>query len=99
MNETKPILDEQTTRLLSLPRGSERHFNHFQIVIAILHLAGPLSPTRDQLQILSRIRRKRFIAVLKYLVDTGAVIKFGDGTKHKGPFKYRLPTDTEKPRF
>lgn len=89
MIEPKKLLSEQIELLLSLPRGPERRDNHFRIVAAILHLAGPLSPTRDQLQKLSRIRRKRFIQVLRYLVDTGAVTKFGQGTK-EDPFKFRL---------
>ncbi|OQW48545.1 MAG: hypothetical protein A4S09_13670 [Proteobacteria bacterium SG_bin7] len=89
MNDTKPILDEQIKLLLSLPRGPKRRDNHFRIVAAILHLAHPLSPTRDQLQKLSRIRRKRFIQVLRYLVDTGTVIRTGEGTK-ESPFRYRL---------
>ncbi len=91
MKEINLNLPETSRRLLTLPRGKERYDSHFHIVMAILDLARPGSPTRDQLQVLARIRRKRFIAVLKYLVDTGAVIKFGQGTK-EDPFRYQLPS-------
>lgn len=90
MKETNLNLPEASQRLLTLPRGKERYDSHFHIVIAILDLAHPGAPTRDQLQKLVRIRRRRFIQVLRYLVDTGAVIKFGQGTKQEGPFRYRL---------
>lgn len=91
MKETNLNLPEASQRLLTLPRVKERYDSHFHIVMAILELARPGSPTRDQLQKLTRIRRKRFIAVLRYLVETGSVIKFGQGTK-QDPFRYRLPS-------
>lgn len=99
MKETNLNLPEASRRLLTLPRGKERHKSHFHIIMAILDLAWPACPTRDQLQVLSRIRRKRFIAVLRYLVDTGAVIKFGEGTKRNGPFRYRLADEHRTPKF
>jgi predicted transcriptional regulator len=94
MNKTKPEPEsmnqtEPNHRLLTLPRGRERRESHFQIVIATLQFLYPERPTRDLLQKASRIRRKRFIVVLKQLVESGAVIKSGKGTK-KDPFKYCL---------
>ena len=91
MKDTNLNLPETSRHLLTLPRGKERYDSHFHIVTAILDLARPGAPTRDQLQKLVRIRRRRFIQVLRYLVDTGAVIKFGEGTK-EDPFRYRLPS-------
>jgi hypothetical protein len=91
MNETEPMKEDEIKRLLALPRGQERLKNHYRIILAILNIAGPQSPTRDQLQKLTRIRRKRFIEVLRYLMHTRSVVRFGDGTK-ESPFRYRLPS-------
>ena len=76
-------------QLLTLPRGKERRESHFQIVLATLRFLSPEYPTRDQLQKASRIRRKRFIQVLKYLLNTGTVVKFGAGEK-RNPFLFKL---------
>lgn len=91
MNETEPMKEEEINRLLALPRGKERLKNHYRIILAVLHLAGPHSPTRDQLQKLTRIRRKRFIEVLRFLMHTRSVVRFGEGTK-ESPFRYRIPS-------
>lgn len=91
MNETDPMKEEEIKRLLALPRGEERLRSHWRIVLAILHLASPHCPTRDQLQKLTRIRRKRFIEVLRYLMHTRSVVRSGQGTK-EDPFRYRLPS-------
>lgn len=91
MKDMNLKLPETSHHLLTLPRGQERYDSHFHIVMAILDLARPGAPTRDQLQKLVKIRRRRFIQVLRYLVDTGSVIKFGQGTK-EDPFRYRLPS-------
>lgn len=91
MNETETMKEEEIKRLLALPRGQERLQNHWRIILAMLHLARPYFPTRDQLQKLTRIRRKRFIEVLRYLMYTRSVIRSGQGTK-EDPFRYRLPS-------
>lgn len=91
MNETESMKEEEIKRLLALPRGQERLKSHWRIVLAILHIARPHCPTRDQLQKLTKIRRKRFIEVLRYLMYTRSVVRFGQGTK-EDPFRYRLPS-------
>lgn len=71
-------------RLLTLGRGRERRESHFHIVIETLRELDPQMPSRDQLQKIVRIRRKRFIRVLQYLVNTGTVIRTGSGKKNDG---------------
>ena len=69
-------------------RDERRHAHHLLIIESLKRRVG-VSPTRDELQELAKIRRKRFIQILNYLLKTGDVEKFGQGRKGE-PFRYRL---------
>jgi len=83
--------DDETNanELLTMGRGKARTFNHPHIIMTVLRKLKGQMPTRDQLQKFSRIRRKRFIVVLKHLLDTGSVTRVGEGTKFS-PYLYAL---------
>lgn len=81
--------DNTAHDLLTMGRGKDRTFNHPHIIMAVLRELKDQTPTRDQLQKLSRIRRRRFIVVLKHLLDSGSIIRVGAGTKFS-PFLYAL---------
>jgi hypothetical protein len=69
-------------------RDERRHAHHLLIIEALRRTVG-VSPTRDELQAFAKIRRKRFIQVLSYLIKTGDVERFGQGRKGE-PFRYKL---------
>ena len=76
--------------LLTMKRGRQRRAAHGHIVIETLRAITGGAPTKDELQKLSRIRRDRFIPVLKYLIGAGAVVRSGTGRKFD-PFRFSLP--------
>lgn len=69
-------------------RDERRHAHHLLIIEALRRKVGE-SPTRDELQEFAKIRRKRFIQVLAYLLRTGDIERFGKGKKGE-PFRYKL---------
>ena len=72
--------DNNVFEILTMKRGQRRRMAyHLIIVEALRALSG--KPTRDELQKFSKIRRKRFIQVLKHLLETESVKRFGTGTK------------------
>ena len=75
--------------ILTMKRGNRRRASLGQIVIETLRATRGM-PSKDELQKLSRIRRDRFLPVLKYLVDARFVSRAGTGRKGD-PFLYRLP--------
>lgn len=77
-------------------RGKARRSQERQIIIAALQAVEPKAPTKTNLQRLSRLRRKKFLAVLRYLVDCGVVLKLRDGVKGD-PHRYRL-TQAYRPK-
>jgi hypothetical protein len=80
---------DESYRILTLPRGKGRRHSHHLIIIETLRtLTGP-QPTRDELQKLVRIQRKRFLKLLKYLQETGNVERIGNGSKGD-PYRYQL---------
>lgn len=85
-------LDEEEGRandILTMPRGQARRMAHGLIIIETLRAISGGKPTRDQLQKFSKLRRKRFIQVLKHLLETASVIRSGSGTKFD-PYRYEL---------
>lgn len=81
--------DNNAHEILNMQRGQAKRMAHGLIVIETLrHISGG-KPTRDQLQKFSRLRRKRFIQVLKQLLETESVVRSGSGTKFD-PFRYAL---------
>jgi len=74
--------------ILTMKRGQQRRMSLPLIVIETLRATSG-KPTRDQLQKFSRIRRKRFIPILKHLLETDSVVRTGSGTKFD-PFRYAL---------
>ena len=84
-----PGFFEPGYEIINLRRSENRKHAHHLIVIEFLKGMVGINPTRDQLQKLVRIRRRRFIQVLKYLINCGEVIKVGTGLKGD-PFRYRL---------
>jgi hypothetical protein len=83
-----PFFDDAYA-VLNQKRGANRRMSHNHIIIETLRVLREQKPTRDQLQKLSKIRRKRFIAVLKYLIEMGSVRRLGTGTKFD-PYLYVL---------
>lgn len=69
-------------------RDLRKHAHHAIIIETLRGMTGQM-PTRDQLQKFVRIRRKRFIQILKYLLETQDVERTGTGSKNC-PFRYRL---------
>lgn len=76
-------------RLFNLRRGAEKRQRAWEIIVEVLKAVSPKCPTRDQLQKLCRIRRKKFIGLLKSLIETGTIHKVGSGTKGD-PFVYAI---------
>jgi hypothetical protein len=72
-----------------MPRGQAKRMAHGLIVIETLREICGGKPTRDQLQKFSKIRRKRFILLLKHLIETESVKRIGSGTKFD-PYLYEL---------
>ena len=75
--------------LLTLKRGEQRIDSLAEFIVAALKNCT-VSPTKDELQKLSQIRRDRFLPVLRDLIGTGAINRTGTGLKGE-PFRYRLP--------
>lgn len=75
--------------ILNQKRGQNRRMTHGLIVIETLRAISGGKPTRDQLQKFSKIRRKRFIVVLKHLIEIESVKRTGSGTKFD-PYLYEL---------
>ena len=76
--------------VLALKKGPERRNQLRQIVVASLEVVAPQRPTARNLQKLSRIRRKAFLPLLKYLLGRGQIARDGSGTRGD-PYTYRLP--------
>lgn len=75
--------------ILNQQRGQNRRMSYHLIVIETLRALSGGKPTKNQLQKFSKIRRKRFIEVLKYLIETESVRRSGAGTKFD-PYVYEL---------
>ena len=89
MNENQLDQNADAASVTSCAGNEQRQKNQRQIVIETLRSMCDMKPTRDQLQKLAHIRRKRFIVVLKDLLSNGEVERTGTGTK-KDPYLYRL---------
>ena len=81
--------DGDAYEILTMQRGQAKRMAHALIVIETLRAISGGKPTRDQLQKFSKLRRKRFIQVLKYLLETASIVRSGEGTKFS-PFRYAL---------
>ena len=81
--------DNNAYEVLTMKRGKQRRMSYHAIIIETLRALGDQRPTRDQLQKFSKIRRKRFIMVLKQLLETESVKRNGSGTRCD-PYKYAL---------
>lgn len=75
--------------LLNQKRGPNRKFSHHLIVTETLRLVSGGRPTAIELQKFSKIRRNRFLVVLKYLIENERVRRLGEGTK-VSPYRYEL---------
>lgn len=84
-----PNYMEDAYHILNMKRGQERRMSHPLIVIETLRALGDQRPTRDQLQKLSKIRRKQFITILRHLLETKSVERIGGGTRFD-PYLYVL---------
>lgn len=83
-----PSVWDEAFHILNMKRGQARRMTYHLIIIETLRaLSG--KPTKDQLQKFSRIRRARFVPVLRFLIESGQVIRSGSGTKFD-PFVYSL---------
>ena len=84
-------LTNQSTDLYDLleRKGKEKRDSHLSLIIESLRYLGDLGPTQKELQRYTRLRRKRFIELMKYLIFTGDVTRIGRGTKGQ-PFRYYL---------
>lgn len=69
--------------ILTMKRGRQRRDSYHIIILETLQALGDQRPTKDQLQVASRIRRSRFIPVLKMLLETKSVERSGSGTKYQ----------------
>jgi DNA-directed RNA polymerase specialized sigma subunit len=78
--------------VLNMSRGVQRRQSHKEIVIETLRATVGRSPTKDELQKLSRIRRANFIVALKELLKLGKVERTGTGSKND-PFRYILAAE------
>jgi len=65
---------DEAYQILHMKRGEQLRLIHPLIVLETLRTLGDQRPTRDQLQKLSRIRRRQFIIVLKDLLTTEAIV-------------------------
>ena len=72
-----------------IKKRDDRRFAHHLLIIEAVRRKVGLSPTKDELQGLAKIRRKRFIQILAYLLKTGDIERFGNGRKGE-PFRYKL---------
>ena len=84
-----PYLFDDGWHVLNLRRGQERRMSYHLIIVETLRSLGDQRPTRDQLQKCAKIRRKQFVAVLKYLLETRSVERIGGGTRFV-PYLYVL---------
>lgn len=83
--------DEPLSPLVFLmKRSADRRNRIREIIVEVLKNVTPAKPTRDELQKLCKVRRTRFIPMLKSLLERGSVERTGSGTK-TDPFRYRLP--------
>lgn len=74
--------------LFCLSRG-QRKGRYTEIIIEVLRKLADKPLTKFELQKLVKIRKKIFIRILNSMVLTGAVLRFGEGTKGS-PFLYIL---------
>ena len=81
--------DNNAYDILTMPRGQAKRMAHGLIIIETLRAISGGKPARDQLQKFSKLRRKRFIQVLKHLLETESVKRTGSGTKFD-PYRYEL---------
>lgn len=75
--------------LLNQKRGPNRKFSHHLIIVETLRLVSGGKPTAIELQKLCKIRRKRFLLVLKLLMENESLKRSGTGTKYN-PFVFEL---------
>lgn len=73
----------------ALQRNDNWRFNQPHLILEALQAVYPYQPTRDELQVLARIRRKVFIRKLNYLINSGLISRNGHGVKKK-PFRFNL---------
>lgn len=57
--------------ILTMPRGKQRRTKHAEIIIETLTALGSQKVTKDELQRLARIQRKRFLETFKALLAKG----------------------------
>lgn len=65
--------DNNGHEILNRKRGQAKRMAHGLIIIETHRAVSGGKPTRDQLQKFSKLRRKRFIQVLKYLLEIESV--------------------------
>lgn len=84
--------DENPTQIspvLLIKTRKERRLRHKDILIEVLRNVNPRKPTKLQFQKLCRIRRTKFLVVLKSLLACGAIRTWGTGKKND-PLTYGL---------
>lgn len=89
INFKMPNCNDPAYSVIMMKRGKQRKFSHRHIILEVLTALGDQTPTRDQLQKLVKIQRKRFIEVLKTMMGGREVERIGTGTKND-PYLYRL---------
>lgn len=70
-----------------MKKSADRRNKIKEIIVEVLKNVSPAQPTRDQLQLLCKVRRSRFISMLNELVERGEIEKHGRGSK-RHPFRY-----------
>jgi hypothetical protein len=95
-NRKMPRVFDDGWTILNMRRGKERRMALPLIIIETLRTLGEEKPTRDELQKLSKIRRQRFITILRDLIETKSVYRVGNGTKFR-PYLYCLGEKERRP--
>lgn len=93
---TMPSWLDDAHDILNQGRGQARRMSLHLIIIETLRATNG-KPTKDQLQKFYKTRRIKFIAMLKYLLETESVKRSGQGTK-LDQFVYELG-DKERRRY
>lgn len=75
--------------VILLKKGAERRNRLRELIVEVMRNVAPSKPTARQLQKLCRVRRNRFLPLLKSFVEKGVLIPCGSGTKGD-PYKYVL---------
>jgi predicted transcriptional regulator len=91
MNRENIWSDEvEINPILLLERGKVKTSKYKEIIVAILKAEYPQKLTKKELQLRAKIKRCRFIVLLKELLASGTVVRSQSGTR-SDPYRYSLP--------